>query len=119
MQVPPGHMVQQILDQNGTLQHVILSLDPNSQAAAVAAAGPTPPGQPAAAQPPQMPPGSQQCSSTAIPPPAPPPHHAVAAFGPAAAVTAPLPTPYVSPSRLVRQRVVLVMFIKQPYVMIW
>ncbi|XP_059082249.1 fibronectin type-III domain-containing protein 3A-like isoform X2 [Tigriopus californicus] len=28
MQVPPGHMVQQILDQNGTLQHVILSLDP-------------------------------------------------------------------------------------------
>ncbi len=28
MSVPPGHMVQQILDQHGTLQHVILSLDP-------------------------------------------------------------------------------------------
>ncbi|QQP54312.1 Uncharacterized protein FKW44_007106, partial [Caligus rogercresseyi] len=28
MQPPPGHIVQQILDQNGTLQHVILSLDP-------------------------------------------------------------------------------------------
>lgn len=32
MQVPPGHMVQQILDQNGTLQHVILSLDPMAAA---------------------------------------------------------------------------------------
>ena len=31
MQVPPGHMVQQILDQNGTLQHVILAPDPMSQ----------------------------------------------------------------------------------------
>ncbi len=30
---PPGHMVQQILDQNGTLEHVILSLDPMSQGA--------------------------------------------------------------------------------------
>nr|XP_040581209.1 fibronectin type-III domain-containing protein 3A-like isoform X2 [Lepeophtheirus salmonis] len=29
MQPPPGHIVQQILDQNGTLQHVILSLDPS------------------------------------------------------------------------------------------
>ena len=29
----PGHMVQQILDQNGTLEHVILSLDPMSQGA--------------------------------------------------------------------------------------
>ena len=49
MQVPPGHMVQQILDQNGTLQHVILSLDPMSQGAAAAAApGPAyiPPPQP-------------------------------------------------------------------------
>ena len=31
MQVPPGHLVQQIIDQNGTLQHVILTLDPMSQ----------------------------------------------------------------------------------------
>ena len=27
-QVPQGHMVQQILDPNGTLQHVILTTDP-------------------------------------------------------------------------------------------
>ncbi len=33
MTVPPGHMVQQILDQHGTLQHVILSLDPAAAAA--------------------------------------------------------------------------------------
>jgi len=25
VQVPPGHVVQQIVDENGTLQHVILS----------------------------------------------------------------------------------------------
>jgi len=28
MQVPPGHMVQQVVDQTGTLLHVILSPDP-------------------------------------------------------------------------------------------
>ena len=28
MHVPQGHMVQQVLDENGTLQHVILSPDP-------------------------------------------------------------------------------------------
>ena len=28
MHVPQGHMVQQVLDENGTLQHVILALDP-------------------------------------------------------------------------------------------
>ena len=30
MHVPQGHMVQQVLDENGTLQHVILSPDPMS-----------------------------------------------------------------------------------------
>ena len=28
LQVPQGHMVQQVLDPNGTLQHVILTSDP-------------------------------------------------------------------------------------------
>ena len=28
MQVPPGHMVQQIVDENGILTHVILSPQP-------------------------------------------------------------------------------------------
>jgi hypothetical protein len=28
MQVPQGHMVQQLLDPNGTLQHVIFTPDP-------------------------------------------------------------------------------------------
>ena len=34
MHVPQGHMVQQIVDENGTLQHVILSADPMAGAAA-------------------------------------------------------------------------------------
>lgn len=43
MQVPPGHMVQQVVDQTGTLLHVILSPDPMSMGP-----GPQPaaPGQP-------------------------------------------------------------------------
>ena len=49
--VPPGHMVQQILDQNGTLQHVILSSDPITGAPAVPPAG-TPQGPGSFAPPP-------------------------------------------------------------------
>ena len=30
-QVPPGHVVQQLLDPNGTLQHVIFTPDPMAQ----------------------------------------------------------------------------------------
>ena len=43
MQVPPGHMVQQVVDQTGTLLHVILSPDPMAMGP-----GPQPaaPGQP-------------------------------------------------------------------------
>ena len=33
MQVPPGHMVQQIVDENGILTHVILSPQPPGMAA--------------------------------------------------------------------------------------
>ena len=47
MQVPPGHMVQQVVDQSGTLLHVILSPDPMAMGP-----GPQPsgPGQPAPLQ---------------------------------------------------------------------
>lgn len=41
MHVPQGHMVQQVLDENGTLQHVILSPDPMAGPGAVM--GPTGP----------------------------------------------------------------------------
>ena len=43
MQVPPGHMVQQIVDENGYLTHVILSPQPAGMPAAAAAAAPPPP----------------------------------------------------------------------------
>jgi len=38
VQVPPGHVLQQIVDERGTLRHVILSPAPAATAAAVAAA---------------------------------------------------------------------------------
>ena len=38
VQVPPGHVLQQIVDERGTLRHVILSPAPAAAAAAVAAA---------------------------------------------------------------------------------
>lgn len=40
IQVPPGHVLHQIVDERGTLRHVILS--PAPAAAAAAAAGPSP-----------------------------------------------------------------------------
>eukprot|EP00095_Tigriopus_kingsejongensis_P003703 maker-scaffold382_size189932-snap-gene-0.26 protein:Tk03703 transcript:maker-scaffold382_size189932-snap-gene-0.26-mRNA-1 annotation:"fibronectin type-iii domain-containing protein 3a" len=79
MQVPPGHMVQQILDQNGTLQHVILSLVPMGPGGPAPGSGSYPP-------PPPHPPGVSNApvGGTSVPSggiihygPAPPPGVAV------------------------------------------
>merc|ERR1712020_429335 len=43
MQVPPGHMVQQVVDQTGTLLHVILSPDPMTMGPGPQPAGPAQP----------------------------------------------------------------------------
>ena len=57
MQVPPGHMVQQIVDENGVLTHVILSPQPPGGAGGSGGmqggpGGPVPPGPPGHGPPP-------------------------------------------------------------------
>lgn len=73
VQVPPGHVLQQIVDERGTLRHVILSPAPAT------AAGPT--GQPppsssaAAAAAASSPVGVLPLPTPSHPPPPPPPHY--------------------------------------------
>ena len=60
MQVPPGHMVQQVVDQTGTLLHVILSPEPMAMGP-----GPQPaaPGQPTPLQAAPLPSGGSTTPS--------------------------------------------------------
>ena len=88
--VPAGHMVQQILGQDGTLQDVILALDPM----APPGSGPHPP--PPAPPPPPQPPTATGAHLAAGAPSASTPVSA-APFTPVGpSQGAPLPTPYVS-----------------------
>ncbi|RWS31576.1 hypothetical protein B4U80_12849 [Leptotrombidium deliense] len=74
VQVPPGHMVQQIVDENGTLRHIILSaVNSNGTTTPATTLVPPPP-------PPQQQPFPYCCcccycntGPTPIPPPPPPP----------------------------------------------
>lgn len=78
VQVPPGHVLQQIVDERGTLRHVILSPAPAAAAAAavaaVAAAGHQPTTGTATSASPTGPVGVLPLATPSHPPP-PPPHY--------------------------------------------
>ena len=92
MNVPPGHMVQQILDQNGTLQHVILSPDPMSSYGGAPQGAVPPPSQP---PPPPPPPQQQQQGVPAAAAAGGGAHSAAAGVAVSAAAASPSVTPQV------------------------